>query len=181
MKKFTLLLLSFIATFAAQAQNTLIIDNGNLIWQKIYYTSRTQSDIITSLRTSGKVANIDITDEVIVCNIPSTKFDYEAAGFKRGSTPMYLLGNDFTAFVRIQIKEDRYRVTVSDILLTTSIETPISKIGETTEIEFYAVKNELLTKEYVEKINKEKFDELLSNGKINQQEYDYIISAKNAE
>lgn len=28
----------------------------------------------------------------------------------------------------------------------------------------------------MEKINKEKLDELLSNGKINQQEYDYIIA-----
>lgn len=32
----------------------------------------------------------------------------------------------------------------------------------------------------MEKINKEKLDELLSNGKINQQEYDYVISADNA-
>lgn len=32
----------------------------------------------------------------------------------------------------------------------------------------------------MEKINKEKLDILLSNNKINQQEYDYIISAENA-
>lgn len=30
------------------------------------------------------------------------------------------------------------------------------------------------------KINKEKLDELLFNGKITQQEYDYIVSAENA-
>ena len=28
----------------------------------------------------------------------------------------------------------------------------------------------------MEKINKEKLDELLSNGKINQQEYEYIVA-----
>ena len=32
----------------------------------------------------------------------------------------------------------------------------------------------------IEKINKDKLDELLASKKINQQEYDYIISAENA-
>ncbi len=169
MNRFLFILSLYLCCHSTFGQN-LKVEQNSLVWQKIYYESRTQSDITRLLLTSGKVANIKTIDEVIVCEIPQIKFDYESAGFKRGNTPIYLIGNDFTAFVQIQIKEDRYRVTVSDIVLITNITTPLGRVGETDIIETYAVRNGSLTKsaiKYIEPILNEQFDRIfLSQPKL---------------
>ena len=73
------------------------------------------------------------------CRIIPHEVDYRGAGMKRGLVSMYLLGGEMEGRAVVQIREGRYRVTVDGIVFTTTLETPLSKAGERTKLEMYAL------------------------------------------
>lgn len=117
------------------------IEQNTLVWQKIYTTTQNTSTIIKNIKTNGILKDIEIIDSTTVkARIEGLNADYAGAGFSRGTTPMMLLGETISAPVIINIKQGRYRVTIKNILLTTSITTPLSKVGESEPIETYVLK-----------------------------------------
>jgi hypothetical protein len=65
--------------------------------------------------------------------------DYRGAGMKRGLTSMYLLDGELEGRAVVQIREGRYRVTVDEMVFTGKISSPLSKPGERTKLELYAL------------------------------------------
>ena len=115
------------------------IDNGSLVWQKIYESKLTPTAIVKKLKADGKIKNIDFSENLLTgeLNIPA---DYKNAGFSEMSTPMYISRNDILCSVTINFKENRYRVTLKNIRLKTTQEDPLSKVGETANLDSYALK-----------------------------------------
>ena len=152
MKRLVLLLCAIIS-LSANAQTDFKVVGNKLIWQKVYTSAMTYTDIVNSLQNSGLVTDINFADDVITCKIPETPIDYKNAGYSRGVTPGYIILNDLTAFATIQIKEGRYRVTVENFMLISNMDTALGKAGEKTDIEFYAVKNGELSRQVAKTID----------------------------
>lgn len=110
----TILLLLF--TTIATAQNDFKIENGQLIWQKVIYEKASQQDIESSMRSSGMFDNIS-SGSSIIADIKETPINYRDAGFNTGNCPMYISASNMTGTVNIDLKDDRYRITVRNILL----------------------------------------------------------------
>lgn len=118
----------------------LKVQEDEIVWQKVYHKKLSAETIISHLQNSGKVADIAFCDDIISCNLIFTPFDYAAAGFKRSNIPMYLGLYDFSAFIRVQVKSDRYRVTVSNIVMVQNQDTSLGEMGEKEKIETFAIK-----------------------------------------
>ena len=129
--------------YSGKANNDVLnfkIDNGSVIWQKIYKTNYSKEEIINHFKKSGFIKNLELSEDLLTGEIKNIEADYAGAGYRKMSTPMVLLSENISAFVSIQFKETRYRVTVKQIKFATMLETTLSKIGETIPIERYALR-----------------------------------------
>lgn len=165
MKKTLFVLICITISIAAQAQSNFAIADGKLVWQKVYETDKNLEEIADALFNTGKLQDIGIANERITCKIIPCKIDISGAGFSRGTVPMYLVLNDFTAFVAIQAKEGRYRVTLERMDLIGNTNAGLSTVGDVTELDFYAIKKGELTKavtRYMEPIIGRQLDILFS-------------------
>lgn len=114
----TLLFALFPLLASAQDEALFSIDGNSLVWRKVY-ASETPLDtrvIMYNLRLSGLFKDIMFDDGLVTCEMTGLKMQYKELGYKRMSLPIYLSNNTFSGFVSVEIKPDRYRVTVARIL-----------------------------------------------------------------
>lgn len=90
----------------------LLIENGSIIWQKVYEGRMDQTELFRNLSGSGHFRDIQETEDYVTCYLRPVKMEFEPLGYRGGWLPIYLVNGRMTAFVTVQIKEDRYRVTV---------------------------------------------------------------------
>lgn len=117
MKK-TLLLFILICTaalFNAQ-ENAFIINNKQVVWQRIYTTDKNLNEIKETLLSSGKINVSNEGENYISGYFDNFIMDFKGAGYSLMGTPSYLNSNSkFGGFYKLEIKEGKYRVTVTGI------------------------------------------------------------------
>lgn len=88
-----LLILTFIS-FKSYSQDlefeNFKLEDGNLIWQKVYETEISHNDIFKSFKTSGVIRNIDSLDNSLTGTIESLDLDYKGFGKTEMNTAMYI-------------------------------------------------------------------------------------------
>lgn len=109
--------------------NHLRIEAGSVIWQKVYDGRLDQTALFRNLSGAGYFLDIIETEGYVTCHIRPTRLVYDPLGFRKGILPLYIANGEMTAFVSIQIKEDRYRITVERIAF------------DGIPVEFFAVKD----------------------------------------
>lgn len=116
MKRFLLLVL-FLACVSASAQDhCFLVENGAVKWQKVFQAEGVNvKDVAYNLQTEGHFKDIESGDGIVTCELRKLSLDYKGAGFKRMSLPLYVVNDTYSGFVTVQLKEDRYRVTVDRI------------------------------------------------------------------
>lgn len=150
---FSICLIAAIGSRAQEATNDFLIIGNHLVWQKIYTSDITEEDIAELLFNSGDFADIGNAGGMITCRIPATPIDFAGAGFKRGVTAGYILLNDLTAFVRIQVKDGRYRVTVDKLELIATSDTVLGASGERISLDYYGIKRGAFSSSFYKYIN----------------------------
>lgn len=119
--------------------NNFKLKNG-IIWQKEYETTLSADELIKAIYTSNRFTDIMHIDSVtIIATVKMISYDYKNYGLSYGNTPMYIsqmcLG---PAFIVIDIKSDKYRVTAKNIMLTQRYDSPLTPRGTKERIEAYA-------------------------------------------
>lgn len=122
MKKLLFLLSFIILNFTVSAQNVKFdenynfkILNGNVAWQYIYNTNKSSNDIASYFNQFG-VFNINqANDSTIIGRVRDRPIDAKSYGFPTGLTPMYLIVCKYSCNVLINIKDSKYRVTLTDV------------------------------------------------------------------
>lgn len=143
----------------------LKVQEDEIVWQKVYNKTLSAETIMSYLQNSGKVEDIAFFDNIISCNLIVTPFEYAAVGFKRSNIPMYLELYDFSAFIRVQVKLDGYRVTVSNIVMEQNQDTSLGKMGEKEKIETFAIKRGELSGQaikFIDPVLTAQFDKLFN-------------------
>lgn len=115
------------------------IENGKVIWQKVYETDLTKKQLIEQIKSSGQFENISQDGENLTAEIKKLSLDYKGFGASEMATPMYVARNYVNAFALIEFKEHRYRVTLKNIKLIQKYDDGLSEEGETTDIELFAL------------------------------------------
>lgn len=132
---------TFLFGFNLLETDNFEIENGQLIWQKVFDTDLTKEQFINEIKSSGQFDNIIENNENFTAEINQLSLDFKGYGISELSTPIYIARSYLKAFVLIEFKEQRYRVTLKSIKLVQKYEDALSKVGETTDIEIFALKN----------------------------------------
>ena len=116
------------------------IENGKLVWQKVYETELTKEQLTQKIKSSGDFKNLEINESGIIGEIVNLTLDFKGFGSSEMSTPIYIARNSVNSFVQFEFKENRYRVSIKNIKLTQNYDDAISRQGEMTDLEAYALK-----------------------------------------
>ena len=139
MKRLFILLLALmpIGAFAQGFQ----IENGQIKWQKVYNTDMTFDDIYTAMITSNDFDEIQALEGCIIAKIKPVDYVPEDYGFRYGNSNTLLLNGALgPVTVRIDVKEGRYRVTATDIIVTRTTSGGMLPRGYQSKLEDYALK-----------------------------------------
>ena len=117
MKRICLTLLLALIGLSARAQENFYIDKGEIIWRRVFESAADLKTIETNFRAKGCFRDYNSYDGIITAELWGYRMFIEGTGYKRMSLPIYLPNGVFTAFVIVQVKEGRYRVTVRRIYL----------------------------------------------------------------
>lgn len=146
-----LILFSNYGIVFGQSENNFKIENGDLIWQKIYQCDTT-INVIDKFVSSGVIANAIISNVKVVGDLKPFIADVKGAGYTNWNTPIYVTKNTIKGLITVDIKDNKYRVTIKDIRLTYIADDPVSDNnmfkthqGEENELSLYAVKANTLT------------------------------------
>ena len=117
------------------------LEEGNLIWEKVYETELSSDEILKSFKISGIIKDIDTLGNSITGTIKNLDLDYKGFGKTEMNTAMYISRNYFKSFILIEMKEGRYRITLKEMKLVQKYSDGLSEEGEISELKDYAVKN----------------------------------------
>jgi hypothetical protein len=138
------LLIIFISVFITNIQSdneNFQVENGSLVWQKVYQTDLSQEELIKQIKTSGKFDEIKSFEDNLSASISRNKLDFKELGESNSSVPIYIASSDISGFILFEFKEKKYRVTVKNIKLVQQYKDALSEEGELTNIEDFALKN----------------------------------------
>lgn len=127
-------------SISASAQDNFTIENNKIIWQQVYESELSDAEIKTLLKSNAILSEVsgDLTGtsrpEKISC---------------AETTPIYMR-DDLQYFTQIEVKEGRYRVTLSNFRFSPSVVVSLYNVettNNTVAIEDYMQnnKNELRT------------------------------------
>ncbi len=156
-----LALLYVVASMNAQVNNFGVSEDGMTYWQRVYDIPISHDEMLNIIINDGNF--VDINDgNVITFRLIRGKLDVTDYGYSRGAVPMYVVNYDVSCFVTIQLKEDRYRVTVDNIALIRNLTTRMGKEGEEEALETWSVKNGQLSSGFQKKPS-EIYDKYFTN------------------
>ena len=101
---------------AAQEKN-FFIEEGAIKWQKVFQVDSVNvKDVVHNLLAEGHFKEIESGEGMVTCELRGLSLNYQDLGFKRMSLPIYIPNDKFSGFVTVQVKNNRYRVTVDRII-----------------------------------------------------------------
>ena len=112
-----------------------------ITWQKVFETQLTFEKLIEEIKDSGLIDGVEIGDNKMSGELRAIDADFRSAGYTEMGTPMYISRSHFTGFVIFEFKDGKYRVTIKKIVLTQKYTDPLTKQGQMTSLEFFALKN----------------------------------------
>lgn len=115
MKRLFFIIAVFLLGVCAHAQENFYVDGGEIIWRRVFNADTDLGTIERNFRSKGFFRDYNSGPGIITAELQGFKMNVEAAGYKRMSVPLYLPNGVFSAFVIVQVKEGRYRVTVRRI------------------------------------------------------------------
>lgn len=144
MKKILLLLLMIpFFTFAQnEVNNFKVNDQRLLVWQKVFESDVNPDQLFGQLLSTGFFKDVNKTDSTFFGLFQGIEPDYKGYGSSEMSTPIYIARSFINGGVRIEIKDGRYRVTLQNLTLEQKYSDGLSKQGEKSKIEGFALSND---------------------------------------
>lgn len=142
--KFLLIAFSLITSISIQAQSeneNFYLSNNEVSWKKVYETTKSKQDVINYFKESGLFWSTETVADTLFCKLKAQHVDETKTGV--AGVPAIVNKTAFKGLVRIELKDKKYRVIFSNIILVGDGE--ILKKGEEQTFEY-----NFLTKENTE-------------------------------
>ena len=127
-------------TWGQDVANNFEIEDKEIIWRKVFETELTFDQLIEKIKDSGLFEKMELGDNKVTGDIREINADFKGAGFSEMGTPMYVVRSHYNAFTTIEFKDGKYRVTLKKIILTQKYDDGLSKQGERTNLDMFALK-----------------------------------------
>ncbi len=115
--KYIIITIALITSINLTAQDHFILEEGKVIWQKIYETKKSKEDIIAHFKSSGLFKLFRVEDGKIIATLRPQSIDKEDKKIAGTLPPPLTVKASYAGTVIIGLKDDKYRVTYKDILI----------------------------------------------------------------
>lgn len=140
MKKLIIILICALFSANIYAQHNFSITEAcKVIWQQIFEDDIDINTYYDHLVTSGRYHDILMSDNAITCWLNESPIEYARLGYKRGNIPIVLSSNNLTAFITVQFKDARYRVTLEQIQFVQTYSTSLYQKGDIVHMDSFAL------------------------------------------
>ena len=139
MKKFIFLFALISFTAVGQETKNFKIESYELIWQYVYETDLTQEEVLQNLSTKGIWESFEKVGDELIAISSNMDANYKPLGYGEMSVPMYVARMFVNFHSLIEIKDGRYRVTISNIQLVQKYDDPLVKQGQVISLKDFAI------------------------------------------
>ena len=115
-------------------------EGNEIIWQRVFERALSFEQLYSLVNESGLFEKIEKGENKLTGELKPIDADFKGAGFTEMGIPMYIPRSFYNAFVIIDLKDEKYRVTIKRIVLTQKYDDPLTKQGEKTSLENYGLK-----------------------------------------
>ncbi|QIY92255.1 hypothetical protein [Chryseobacterium gallinarum] len=116
MKKILIIVLLNFSIFAIAQESAFIISNKQVVWQRIYESTKSIKEVKNILSSTGKIKFTGEDANTLTGEVSDFIMDFKGAGYTKMGTPMYLSNSSkFSGNFKIEFKEGRYRAMVTNI------------------------------------------------------------------
>lgn len=91
--------------------------NNDVIFQAVFDSTVRAEDCLTYLQSLTSVSQAKQIDDYITAEFSNLSIDFRLLGRKWGSTPIVFTGYTVNGNIRVDFKDDRYRVTITGLEL----------------------------------------------------------------
>ena len=112
MRKITIILFLFTSFLNSQNSNFIVESDGNIVLKKVFEANNNINGLVKYLKTLSNIKLLESKNE-ITGQIENLRINYKKYG-EKGSYPTFIR-NSFSSDFRIQIRENRYRLIISNI------------------------------------------------------------------
>lgn len=114
------------------------IEDREIIWQTVVDTTIGFEVVKEYYQTQPGFRNVSYTDRSLLADVTDFAMDYTKYGKKSMSLPIITQGYTFSGKLRVDFKEDRYRLTFFGVYMTPIVQAPLLRSGTMT---FQLLKN----------------------------------------
>ena len=116
-------------------------ENEIFTWQKVYESELTKENIVKYFKNSGLIKDFEFSENTITGNIENIDLDFKGFGKTEMNTAMYISRSYLKSFILIELKENKYRVSLKEIKLIQKYNDGLTEEGVISELKDYAIKN----------------------------------------
>lgn len=103
--------------------------NESVVWQFVYQVDKTEKGIIKYFKDS-KLFRVDDMDSVSINgSVDNKPIEYQKYKFSSMGTPMYISNSNCSYNISIDVKDGRYRVTISRVMFASTINMSMNGIS----------------------------------------------------
>jgi len=113
--KYIIITILLITTFNLSAQDHFILAGGEVSWEKVYESSKSQEEIIAHFEKSGLFKPFKVEDGKVYAKLKPQPIDVVKTGI--AGVPLVLRKTDFAGTIFISFKPGKYRIFYTKIEL----------------------------------------------------------------
>jgi len=115
--KHLIIVITLISSLSLNAQDHFVLEEGKVSWVKVYETKKSKEDVITHFKSSGLFKLFRVEDGKIIATLRPQSVDKDDKKIAGTLPPALVVKTNFAGTVTIGLKEGKYRVIYTDILI----------------------------------------------------------------
>ena len=113
--KYIIIAIALITTLSLKAQENFHLTSGEVTWEKVYETEKSKEEVIAHFEKSSLFKIFKVEEGKVFATLKPQGIDLERVGI--AGVPTILRKTDFAGKVLIRFKDNKYRVTYTEIVL----------------------------------------------------------------
>jgi hypothetical protein len=115
--KHIIIAIALLTTIHLKAQDNFSLNEGEVIWQKVYETTKAKEAVISYFKNSDLFKSFKVEGDKIIGTLNPQSIDKDDKEIAGTLPPAITVKASYTGTVSITLKDEKYRVTFTDIFL----------------------------------------------------------------
>ena len=113
--KYIIIAIALITTLSVKAQENFHLTSGEVTWENVYETEKSKEEVIAHFEKSKLFKIFKVEEGKVFATLRPQPIDVDRTGI--AGVPTILRKTDFAGKILIRFKDNKYRVTYTEIVL----------------------------------------------------------------